>query len=175
MDLTIRAAEPRDLTGLTALMNLPGYRHGTLRLPFESEESARKRLFEGGPNMTLLVALLDGELVGTIHLMRWTGRRAHVGGIGMGVHDAHTGRGIGRRLMETILDLADNWLGLTRLELSVNVDNARAIRLYELSGFEIEGRERQSILRDGVLVDAFTMSRLRAPPRPASDQANAAS
>ena len=32
---------------------------------------------------------------------------------------------------------------------------------------EIEGRERQSILRDGVLVDAFLMSRLRKPPRPA--------
>ena len=167
MDLTIRAAEPRDLAGLTALMNLPGYRHGTLRLPFETEEGARKRLFEGGPNTTLLVALLEGEIVGTIHLMRWTGRRAHVGGIGMGVHDAYTGRGIGRRLMETVLDLSDNWLGLTRLELSVNVDNARAIRLYESNGFEIEGRERQSILRDGVLVDAFTMSRLRAPPRPA--------
>ena len=57
----------------------------------------------------------------------------------------------------------------------MNVDNARAIRLYESNGFEIEGRERQSILRDGVLVDAFTMSRLRAPPRPASDQAVAPS
>ena len=111
MDLTIRAAEPRDLAGLNALMNLPGYRHGTLRLPFETEEGARKRLFEGGPNMTLLVALLEGEIVGTISLHRMWGRRAHVGGIGMGVHDAYTGRGIGRRLMETILDLSDNWLG----------------------------------------------------------------
>ncbi len=170
MDLTIRAAEPRDLPGFTALMNLPGYRHGTLRLPYESEDSARKRLFEGGPNTTLLVALLEGEIVGTIHLLRWTGRRSHVGMIGMGVHDAHTGRGIGRRLLDAVLDYADNWLGLIRLELSVNVDNAPALRLYERAGFEIEGRERQSILRDGVLVDAFTMSRLRPPPRPASDQ-----
>lgn len=88
----------------------------------------------------------------------------------MGVHDAHTGRGIGRRLLDAVLDYADNWLGLIRLELSVNVDNAPALRLYERAGFEIEGRERQSILRDGVLVDAFTMSRLRPPPRPASDQ-----
>ena len=173
MDLTIRAAEPRDLAGLAALMNLPGYRWGTLRLPYESEDSARKRLFEGGPNATLLVALREGEVVGAIHLLRWTGRRSHVGMIGMGVHDDHTGRGIGRRLLSAALDYADNWLGLTRLELSVNVDNTRALRLYESAGFEIEGRERQSILRDGVLVDAFTMSRLRAPPRPAADQTSA--
>ncbi len=167
MDLTIRAAEPRDLAALTLLMNLPDYRYGTLRLPFESEESVRKRLFEGGANMVLLVALLEDELVGTASLHRMTGRRAHVGAIGMGVHDAYAGRGIGRRLLESVLDMADNWLGLRRLELSVNVDNAPALHLYQSCGFEIEGRERQSILRDGLLIDAFTMSRLREPPRPA--------
>jgi putative acetyltransferase len=167
MDLTIRAAEPGDLAALTALQNLPGYRFGTLRLPFESEESVRKRLLEANPSRVLLVAIREGELVGTASLQRMTGRRAHVGALGMGVHDAHTGRGIGRRLLESVLNLADNWRGLRRVELSVHVDNAPALHLYQSCGFEIEGRERQSILRGGVLVDAFTMSRLREPPRPA--------
>ncbi len=165
MDLTIRAAEPRDLTGLAVLANLPGYRFGTLRLPFETEESVRKRLLDGNANMLLLVALGEGERVlGSIGLQRWMGRRAHVGSIGMGVHDGFTGRGIGRRLLEAVIDHADNWLGLRRLELTVNVDNASAIRLYESVGFEIEGRERQSILRAGVLVDAYHMGRLREAP-----------
>ncbi len=163
--ITIRAAEPCDLEGLTALANLTGYRFGTLRLPFETTETVRKRLLGGNDNATQLVALSGMQVVGQIGLLRWSGRRSHVGMIGMGVHDEWTGRGIGRQLLAAAIDLADNWLGLTRLELSVNVDNSRAIRLYESAGFETEGRERQSILRDGVLVDAFTMARLREPPR----------
>ncbi len=159
----IRAAEPGDIAGLTALMNLPGYRHGTLRLPFESVDAAGKRIFNGNPDVTSLVAELDGRIVGNLGLWRQAGRRAHVGRIGMGVHDDWTGRGIGRQLLAAALEVADDWLGLLRLELSVNVDNAPAIRLYESCGFETEGRERRSILRAGALVDAFTMARLREP------------
>ena len=165
--LVIRAAEPRDLDALTALMNLPGYRHGTMRLPFETPEAVRRRLFDGGGDATLIVAEWEGRIVGLAHLMRWNGRRAHVGSLGLGVHDDFQRRGIGARLLGELVELADRWLGLTRLELSVNTDNAGAIALYERFGFEIEGRERRSILRDGVLVDAFTMARLVDPPRSA--------
>jgi L-phenylalanine/L-methionine N-acetyltransferase len=37
----------------------------------------------------------------------------------MAVRDDWQGRGIGTALMEAALDLADNWLDLTRVELSV--------------------------------------------------------
>lgn len=159
----IRAAEPGDIEGLTALMNLPGYRHGTLRLPFESVDAARRRVFTGSPDITALVADLDGRIVGNIGLWRQSGRRSHVGMIGMGVHDDWTGRGIGRKLLGAAIEVADDWLGLGRLELSVNIDNAPAIRLYESCGFEREGCERRSIFRAGRYVDAFTMARLRDP------------
>ena len=33
--------------------------------------------------------------------------------------------------MESLLDIADNWLILKRVELSVFTDNERAVRLYE--------------------------------------------
>lgn len=45
--------------------------------------------------------------------------------------------------METALDLADNWLGLSRVELTVFTDNATAIALYEKFGFEIEATHRR--------------------------------
>ncbi|WP_062015294.1 GNAT family N-acetyltransferase [Aureimonas sp. AU4] len=164
LPVLVRAAEPGDIEGLTALMNLPGYRHGTLRLPFESVDAARRRLFAGNADVTSLVAELDGRIVGNLGLWRQPGRRSHVGRIGMGVHDDWTGRGIGRRLLSAAIETADDWLGLLRLELSVNVDNAPAIRLYTSLGFETEGCERRSILRAGELVDAYTMARLREPP-----------
>ncbi len=41
--------------------------------------------------------------------------------------------------MSEILDLADTWLMLVRIELGVFTDNEKAIKLYEKFGFEIEG------------------------------------
>jgi L-phenylalanine/L-methionine N-acetyltransferase len=80
----------------------------------------------------------------------------------MAVHDDDQGRGLGSALMSAMLDLADNWLGLRRLQLEVWADNARAIRLYEKFGFVIEGTGRQYARRAGDLVDAHFMARLKA-------------
>ena len=60
-----------------------------------------------------------------------------MGSLGMGVHDEYAGRGIGELLMRTALEIADNWLRLTRVELTVYANNERAIRLYERTGFEV--------------------------------------
>ncbi|MCB8840561.1 GNAT family N-acetyltransferase [Aurantimonas sp. VKM B-3413] len=167
-DLVVRAAEPADAAGLAALANLPGYRRNTLRLPFESVEATKRRLFESGkPGPTLLVACRGETIVGTASLNRLAGRRSHVGQIGMGVHDAYLRQGIGWRLLTALIDLGDNWLGLTRLELDVMVDNEAAIALYERAGFVEEGVARAAVIRDGVLVDTLWMARLKdAPVRP---------
>lgn len=169
-DIVIRASHPGDVPGLTALMNLPGFRHGTLRVPFESEESVRQRLFSPGSNAVSLVADRNGQIVGSAGLVPLARRRAHVGTIGMGVHDDWRRRGIGRALLTALLDVADNWLGLRRVELDVNVDNAAAIALYRSLGFEVEGTARQSVLRNGVLVDAHWMARLLPAPPAAGDR-----
>ena len=63
--------------------------------------------------------------------------------------------------MQAGLDLADNWLNLTRLELEVYSDNEPAIRLYERFGFEREGVLRQHAFRAGQYVDSIMMARLR--------------
>jgi len=58
------------------------------------------------------------------------------------------------------LDLADNWLGMSRVELTVYTDNAAAIALYEKFGFEKEGTHRRYAFRDGAYVDAYSMARI---------------
>lgn len=59
------------------------------------------------------------------------------------------------------MDLADSWLGLTRLDLRVYVDNAPAITLYKKFGFEIEGTHKRFAYRTGEYMDAHVMARLR--------------
>lgn len=63
--------------------------------------------------------------------------------------------------MQAALDLADNWLGLTRVELTVWADNQAALALYRKAGFVEEGVARDYGLRHGVLVDALYMARVR--------------
>jgi putative acetyltransferase len=60
-----------------------------------------------------------------------------------------------------VLDLADNWLNLTRIELSVYTDNAAGLALYKKFGFEIEGTHRRYAFRGGRYVDAYSMARVR--------------
>jgi L-phenylalanine/L-methionine N-acetyltransferase len=63
--------------------------------------------------------------------------------------------------MEAALELADNWLGLTRVELTRYSDNAAGAALYEKFGFEIEDTHRRYAFRNGGYVDAYSMARIR--------------
>ena len=114
------------------------------------------------PGALNLVVTLNGKIVGSCGLNRLTGRRQHVASIGMGVHDDFTGRGFGRILLGAMVNAADDWLDVKRLELTVYTDNHVAIRLYEKFGFEKEGLLRSFGYRAGQYVDAYTMARLRA-------------
>jgi putative acetyltransferase len=160
--ITIRAAEPDDADDLAILFNCRGVVAGTLQLPFSSVEHRRERLAEPPPGTHQLVALVDGRVVGMLGLHLEQGpRRRHAAAFGMAVHDDFQGQGLGSALMRAMLDLADNWLGLRRIELFVYTDNAPAIHLYEKFGFRLEGTARKYALRAGQYVDAQMMARVR--------------
>ena len=113
-----------------------------------------------------LVAVLDDRIVGSAALDRHQGRRGHAATLGMGVHDDWVGRGIGTALMGALVDTADRWLGLRRLELTAYTDNHPALALYRRFGFVIEGTHRAFALRAGRYVDAHAMARLGGPDWP---------
>ena len=162
MEFKIRHAKPDDYSDFVELYSQPKVIAGTLQLPHPSEQLWKSRLADIGPNWNVLVAEVDGKVVGNLGLERFTNlRRSHVGYIGMAVHDAWQGKGLGSALLQEAITLAWQWLGLTRLELTVFVDNAGAIKLYEKAGFEQEGRLKQFAFRDGQLCDVFSMARVR--------------
>jgi putative acetyltransferase len=158
----IRAMAEADIPAVVGLRNLPGVRRGTLALPFESVERAGK-FFAGLPaGGSQLVACFQGGVIGMAGLKRGTAaRRAHVGSLGIMVHDDWVGKGAGTMLFGALTDIADNWLGLRRLELGVYADNAPALALYKKFGFAAETVARADALRDGVFVDSVGMARLR--------------
>lgn len=160
--LKIRRAEPDDCAAIYEMFSSPKVYEGTLQLPYPSLEQWRQKLADPPEGTYNLVATADDRVVGmiSVHTFPNRARRRHAGAIGISVNAEWQGKGVGTALMRAALEFADNWLGLTRLELEVFADNESAIRLYERFGFKHEGTLRQHALRNGRYVDSYVMARL---------------
>ncbi len=67
-EILVRAIRLTDAEEVTALINLPGYRAGTLRPPYQSVEEVRKRLETPAPPGGLrLVVTLSGRICANRH------------------------------------------------------------------------------------------------------------
>jgi RimJ/RimL family protein N-acetyltransferase len=86
--------------------------------------------------------------------------------ISIGEPDAW-GDGYGTEATELMLWLAFERIGLHRVSLSVFAFNERAIRSYAKAGFQVEGRAREAIVRDGARWDELTMGILASEWRAA--------
>lgn len=159
--VTIRGQEADDWEDVAELLEGERVIAGTLQLPYQSRDAVRDRIENARPDQRVLVAVVEGRVVGLLGMHFGRGRQAHTAHLGMMVHDSYQGQGIGTALMEAAIALAENWMGTTRLELTVYTDNERAVALYRRFGFEIEGTLRDYALRDGRYVDAYMMARLR--------------
>ena len=162
MEITIRTADPSDAEAMLKCYTAPLAARNTLQIPYRSLESVREQLTKSGAGDHLLVAEIEGEVVGVIGLHTSSRPRVnHRGEIGMMVRDDWQGKGVGKAMMQAVVDLADKWLNLSRIELTVFTDNEPAIALYRKFGFEIEGALRKYAFRDGEFVDAYAMARVK--------------
>ncbi len=160
-EFEIRRVEPGDGAGLARVHACPKVMANTLQVPYPSAASWTERLARFGPEDVLLVAVVGGEPIGAAGLHLNPGRRrAHAAGLHVGVADDHQGRGIGSALVAELVRMADGWLNLLRIELTVFEDNLPALALYRRHGFVIEGTHRGFAFRDGLYVDALAMARL---------------
>jgi RimJ/RimL family protein N-acetyltransferase len=113
-----------------------------------------------GRHPFLIRTLADDRLIGfldlgvdLIHCEAWVG-------IGIGERDAWN-KGYGTDAMKVCLRYAFLELGVQRVSLGVFEYNQRAQRSYEKAGFQLEGRTRQDILREGKRTDTLWMGILR--------------
>lgn len=166
MDIKIRAIRAEDAEVINELRVMDGVRENILGITSERINKSKSFIENLGNDAHMYIAevIENGQknIVGTVGLhVAQNPRLRHSASIGIMVHKDYQGKGIGKKLMETVIDLADNWLMLKRLELGVFKDNIRALKLYKSFGFEIEGTKKCAAIRNGEYVDEYIMGRIR--------------
>jgi putative acetyltransferase len=132
------------------------------REPFATEAEVKvKAWFDVLPKKTIkLVATAADVPVGVGVLAPDAGSRAHVGVLGLFVHDRFHRLGIGSSLLQVLMASGQRFYLLQRLELNVVCNNEAALRFYLKSGFQIEGRLAGVRRYGGRFHDAYLMSLL---------------
>jgi RimJ/RimL family protein N-acetyltransferase len=113
------------------------------------------------PRLSFRVVAAEGcRLVGYVGVAVLPYARArHRGQLVVGVRASHTGRGVGRALLDATVQQARE-RALRRLELTVMTHNRAALALYTRCGFQVEGLRRGALRVDGADVDEYYMGLL---------------
>jgi ribosomal protein S18 acetylase RimI-like enzyme len=147
---TIRRARPEDVAAIAAAARAVAMVPGLLAsAPHEIHDEALLRAvvdLNQRDRGCFLVAEEGGELVGHGFLEPLgLASVAHVVRLTLVAHPGHQGRGVGRAVLQGLLDWARADVRVEKVELQVRSSNARAIALYRSLGFVEEGRKTRRI------------------------------
>lgn len=140
MNITIERARAEDAAEILMYLKRVGgetdnLTFGAEGLPFSVEEEAEYIAgMEQSRDSVMLVAKVNGKIVGDASLHRQPRRMQHRGDLGIAVVREYWNQGIGGRLLSGIIAFAkENAFAV--LDLQVRSDNLAAIHLYEKYGF----------------------------------------
>ena len=126
---------------------------------FREAEEERLRAVEMDDREFDVSAFADGVLIGSasVRYVRRHRKFLHRAHFGISIRKAYCGLGLGRKMIETVLEQAGK-NGFEQMELGVFSDNERAIHLYESCGFQKTGViPRAYKLKDGSYRDEIQM------------------
>jgi len=162
MTVTIRPATAADADAICAIHNQGIVdRVATLDTTLRTPEDTRGWLAARGPRHPVIVAELDDAIAGWASLNPFNTRTAydHVADFSVYVERSWRGKGIGRRLLEQLVELA-RAIGYHKMVLAAMADNAAGLALYARAGFSRVGVYREQGLLDGRWVDVVIMEKL---------------
>lgn len=109
-------------------------------------------------NSIILLATLNDEIISIASInSSQKNRIKHVGTLGIVISKQFSGLGLGRIMMNQLIQWAAS-NGITKkISLVTREDNVIAIELYEQLGFEKEGLMKNDTLSNGVFHNAFLM------------------
>ncbi|WP_246731585.1 GNAT family N-acetyltransferase [Methylocapsa sp. S129] len=113
----------------------------------------------GDARFAYFIGKLGGEAIGFTILRDWGApeRVTHIKRFAV----VRPGQGLGKPLLRAVMDAVFAQTSAYRLSLGLFPENARARRVYENSGFQVEGVSRGSAYFNGVNRDELVMSILR--------------
>ncbi len=164
-EIELRNAEPSDAQTLIDYLKIT-----TAQTPYlirepdevtltpEQEEAFIRSNIEADREL-LLLAFENGKHIGNCSLMSIGNYRryAHRCGVAIALYQAYWGRGIGKQMLETVLQVAKD-LGYEQAELEVMSHNRQAVSLYEKLGFKACGTFPNNMkYADGSYDDALWM------------------
>ncbi len=164
----LRSVEPEDAPLMLKYMKtMLGETPFLLRTPeeFDYTEEEEARVLAGrknDPRSLMLMAELDGQIVanGDVHPHGSRSRVMHRSELGISVLKEHWHQGIGTALMERLIAFAGQ-AGYEQLELTVESENLRALRLYHKYGFKVYGTRPHGLkYPDGSYDDDYLMIRM---------------
>lgn len=111
-----------------------------------------------GDNKLFIIAEIDGRIVGNLNFNGGHRSRTwHTGEFGVSVLKEYWGMGVGRELINYMLEWAKKGGVVTKINLRVREDNLRAQRLYENLGFKREGVITRDFLVNGKYYSSIAM------------------
>lgn len=113
------------------------------------------------PNEAMIMCVVDGKVVGNCEIRFFKGMKTkHRASIGIALISDFWNRGIGTKMFEEMIRLAERREGVVQIELEFVEGNARARHLYEKMGFRITGVRPNAIrIKDGRMLNEYTMIR----------------
>jgi phosphinothricin acetyltransferase len=161
-EISLRPAVEGDAEAICTIYN-QGIedRIATLEIELRTPEDRRQWMVTRGPRHPVTVAEADGQVVGWGSLNPFSARKAydHVADFSVYVERRWRGKGVGRRLLEDLIERA-RALGYHKLVLSAFPFNQAGVALYERLGFRQVGIYREQGLLDGKWVDTVIMEKL---------------
>ena len=109
-------------------------------------------------NSIILLATINDDIIGIASInSSQKDRTKHVGTLGIVISERFTGQGLGRILMEQLIQWAASNGVTNKISLVTREDNFLAIELYEKLGFETEGLIKKDSLIRGVYYNTLVM------------------
>jgi len=131
-------------------------------------EDVKNRLSSGGEDLFIVGGFDDGRLQGMAGFHREQGRKLrHKGRVwGVYVTPKRRGEGIGRKMLEKVLERGAGIEGVEQILLSVATTQTAAVSLYRSLGFESFGCEPGALkIGDRFLDEEYMVLRITRPDR----------
>ena len=157
--LSIKRASLKDLDAITEI-----YNDAILKTvaTFDTEPKTledQKMWFENhGSKYPILIAEQDDKIVGWASLSKWSDRCAYsdTAEISLYVHEENRGKGIGKKLMNSIIQEGQK-AGLHTVIARIAGDNEASMRLHKSAGFKHIGTMKEVGTKFGRLLDVHLM------------------